>query len=444
MTQELSLPNSPEAERAVIGAAILDEEALLEVADKVRPEDFYVQQHAILWREIISLHSQQAPIDLITLTDRLREVGELERVGGASYVSGLLDSLPDVSNAAHYAKIVRDKAVKRRLMKSAQKVLAACSMDKGEAEEAVQAAQAEISAIADEAHRGGLTRIGALADAEARELERAQAEGTRASGIETGFYALNNLTGGLQPKDLIILAGRPSMGKTALAVNICAHAALHGMKRVAIFSLEMSAEQLTRRILSAETGIQQARISGALLSKQEWSRLMLTVGALGDAPLWIDDTPGITVLEMLAKAKRLKREGGLDLVMVDYMQLMSGGRRFSSRNEEVSAISRALKAAAKELEVPVLALSQLSRQPERRGGDYRPRLSDLRESGAIEQDADLVLFLFRPVVYDPAGEDPKAAKLIIAKQRNGPTGDIDLVFNHATTKFENPVTPGMD
>jgi replicative DNA helicase len=248
------------------------------------------------------------------------------------------------------------------------------------------------------------------------------------------------MTSGFQRKDLVILAARPSMGKTSLGVNICTHAALRSKKKVAIFSLEMSSEQLVRRMLSAEGRVDQKRISGGYLAKADWPKLEMASQALQEANIWVDDTPGITVLELSAKARRLKQEWGLDLVMVDYLQLMSGGSRFSSRNEEVSAISRGLKGVAKDLDVPLLVLSQLSRQPERRGGDHRPQLSDLRESGSIEQDADVVMFIIRPSVYDREAEDPRKAELIIAKQRNGPIGDIDLVFQHEFTRFENADT----
>ncbi len=437
VTEAFNLPHDPEAERSVLGAVLVDPTALLQVLDKVREDDFYLESHRLIWSGIVTLQGRGSAVDPVTLTNHLREEGQLERVGGASYVASLVDALPDVANAEHYAGIVRDKAVKRRLMAAAQRILTTCSLDHGGAREAVEAAQKDVFRIAEDALTGGLVPIRQLTEREIKVLEEAQETHSALTGIDTGFERLNQLTAGLQRKDLVILAARPSMGKTSLGLNICAHAALRRQKKVAIFSLEMAADQLVRRLLASEARVDQSRLTSGYLSKSDWSRLMLAAGRIGDARIWIDDTPGITVLELSAKARRLKQEQGLDLVMVDYLQLMSGGDRFSSRNEEVSAISRGLKAVAKELDVPMLVLSQLSRQPERRGEDHRPRLSDLRESGSIEQDADVVMFIVRPSVYDREAENPRRAELIIAKQRNGPVGEVELVFQHEYTRFEN-------
>ncbi len=433
----LNLPHDPEAERSVLGSALLDPTALLQVLDKVRDEDFYLESHRIIWAGILELHSRGAGVDLLTLTNHLREAGQIERVGGATYLASLVDGLPDVANAEHYAAIVRDKAVKRRLIAAAQRIMTTCSLDHGEAREVVEAAQKDVFRIAEDALTGGLVPIRELTNRELEVLETAQETHAALTGIDTGFTRLNQLTSGLQRKDLVILAARPSMGKTSLGLNICAHAAIRDGQRVAIFSLEMAADQLVRRLLASEARVDQSRLTSGYLGKADWARLTLAAGKIADAKIWIDDTPGITVLELSAKARRLKQEHGLDLVMVDYLQLMSGGERFSSRNEEVSAISRGLKAVAKELDVPMLVLSQLSRQPERRGEDHRPRLSDLRESGSIEQDADVVMFIVRRSVYDREAENPRQAELIIAKQRNGPVGEIELVFQHEFTRFEN-------
>jgi replicative DNA helicase len=434
------LPHEPEAERAVLGAVLLDPTALLMVVEKVREEEFYVEAHRIIFGACTGLHERGQAADLLTVTNYLREQGLLERVGGASYLSSLVDALPDVANAAHYGEIVHDKSVKRRLIAAAQRILTTCSMDHGEAREAVEAAQRDVYHIAEDTLAGGLLHIRPLAEAELRTIEESRSSHSTLTGLDTGFVRLNELTSGLQRKDLVILAARPSMGKTSLGVNICTHAALRSGKKVAVFSLEMSAEQLVRRMFSAEGRIDQKRLAGGYLAKSDWPRLEMAAQALQNGDIWIDDSPGITVLELSAKARRLKQERGLDLVMVDYLQLMAGGSRFSSRTEEVSAISRGLKGVAKDLDVPLLVLSQLSRQPERRGGDHRPQLSDLRESGSIEQDADVVMFIVRPSVYDRDAEDPRRAELIIAKQRNGPIGDIDLVFQHEYTRFENAET----
>jgi len=431
------LPHDPEAERAVLGAVLLDPGARLHIIDKVRDEEFYLEAHRIIYKACLDLYEKGEATDLVTVRNQLAEQGRLEQVGGASYLSSLVDTLPDVANVIHYAEIVHDKSVKRRLMAAAQRILTTCSLDHGEAREAVETAQKDVFKIAEDTLSGGLVHIRGITDRELENINKSRESHSTLTGLDTGFVRLNEMTSGLQRKDLVILAARPSMGKTSLGINICAHAALRNGKKVAVFSLEMAAEQLVRRLLSAEARVDQKRISGGYLAKADWPKLEMASQALREMNLWIDDTPGITALELSAKARRLKQEHGLDLVMVDYMQLMSGGGRFSSRNEEVSAISRSLKGVAKELDVPVLVLSQLSRQPERRGGDHRPQLSDLRESGSIEQDADVVMFIIRPSVYDRDAEDPRHAELIISKQRNGPIGDIDLVFQHEYTRFEN-------
>jgi replicative DNA helicase len=431
------LPHEPEAERAVLGAVLLDPGCLLQVLEKLRGDEFYLESHRIVYRSCVALHERGQAADLLTVTNHLREDGLLERVGGASQLSTLVDALPDVANAGHYADIVYDKFVKRQLIATAQRILTTCTLDHGEAREAVESAQRDVYRIAEDTLSGGLVHIRSLAEQELTTLEEGRATHSTLTGIDTGFVRLNELTSGLQRKDLVLLAARPSMGKTSLAGNICAHAAIKGGQKVAIFSLEMSAEQMVRRLLSSEARVDQRRLATGYLSKSDWPKLTMAAQELQDVNIWIDDSPGSTVLELGAKARRLKHEQGLDLVMVDYLQLMSGGTQFGSRHEEVSAISRGLKAVAKELDVPMLVLSQLSRQPERRGGDHRPQLSDLRESGSLEQDADVVMFIVRPAVYDPEVEDPRRTELIIAKQRNGPTGQLELVFQHEYTRFEN-------
>ncbi len=430
------LPHDPEAERAVLGAVLLDPGAMLHIVEKLRDEEFYLESHRIIFKACVDLYAKGESADLVTVRNQLSEQGQLEQTGGASYLSSLVDTLPDVANVIHYAEIVHDKSIKRQLMAAAQRILTTCSLDHGEAEEAVESAQKDVFRIAEDTLSGGLMPIRKLAEDALASIEASRDSRTTLTGLDTGFVRLNELTSGLQKKDLIILAARPSMGKTSLGVNICAHAALRKGQRVAIFSLEMAAEQLVRRLFSSEARVDAKRIAGGYLSKSDWPKIELASQALAETRIWIDDTPGITALELSAKARRLKQENGLDLIMVDYMQLMSGGARFSSRNEEVSAISRNLKAVAKELDVPMLVLSQLSRQPERRAGDHRPQLSDLRESGSIEQDADVVMFIIRPSVYDSEAEE-RRAELIIAKQRNGPIGDIELVFQHEFTRFEN-------
>ncbi len=431
------LPYEPEAERAVLGAILLDPGALLQVLEKLHGGEFYLESHRIVYEACSRLHQRGQAADLLTVTNHLREEGQLERVGGASYLSSLGDALPDVANVVHYAEIVHDKFVKRQLIATAQRILTTCTLDQGAARDAVEVAQRDVYRIAEETLAGGLVHIRGLAERELQNLEESRTTHSTLTGTDTGIVRLNELTSGLQRKDLVILAARPAMGKTSLALNICTHAALRGGKKVAVFSLEMAAEQLVRRLMASEARVDQRRLATGYLAKSDWPKLTMAAQTLQDVNMWIDDSASLTVLELSAKARRLKQEQGLDLVMVDYLQLMTGGARFNSRHEEVSAISRGLKAVAKELDVPMLVLSQLSRQPERRGGDHRPQLADLRESGSIEQDADVVMFIVRPAMYDPDVEDPRRAELIIAKQRNGPTGQIELIFQHEYTRFEN-------
>jgi len=436
----LQLPHEPEAEKAVLGAVLLDPSSLLEVMEGLRGEEFYLDSHRLIFDACARLRERGDVADLLTVTNRLREEGLLERVGGATYLSSLVDAIPDVANVSHYAAIVHDKAVKRSLIGTAQRILASCTIDHGEAREAVENAQRDVSRIAEAALTGGPEHIGVLARHEMEALEASRETGSTLTGVDTGLIRLNELTSGLQRKDLIILAGRPSMGKTSLGINVCAHAALRSGLKVVIFSLEMSTEQLVRRLLSSVARVNQRRLATGYLSKSDWTKLNMAAQSLQEADIWIDDSPGLTPLELLAKARRIKQDRGVDLVMVDYLQLMMGGGRFGNRTEEVSAISRSLKATAKDLDVPMLVLSQLSRQPDRRGGDHRPQLSDLRESGSIEQDADVVLFILRPAMYDQEVEDQRITQLIVAKQRNGPVGEIELVFQHEYTRFENAET----
>jgi len=429
-------PADLEAERAVLGAILIDPVSLLNVMEILREEDFYLDQHRIIYGACLTLQERGQAADLVTVTNHLHEESLLDRVGGPVAVSALVDVPPDLSNVRHYAGIVFDKAVKRRLIQAARNILDTCSMDKGEAKEAVEEAQQAVYKIAEGTLGGGLVSAARLTEEELEHLEKVSSRSEILTGVDTGIYRLNEMTGGLQASDLVILAARPSMGKTSLAVNICTHAALRAQKKVAIFSLEMSSHQLIRRIISSEARIDQKKLSTGYLARSDWPQISEIGEKLKAADLWIDDTPGITVVELSAKARRLKQEHGLDLVMVDYMQLMSGGDRASSRTEEVSAISRGLKGVAKELNVPLLVLSQLSRRPEQRGADKRPQLSDLRESGSIEQDADVVMFIIRPGYYDQE-RDNSEAEVIIAKQRNGPTGEIPLVFLDRYTRFEN-------
>ncbi len=449
--QVLRIPASEAAERAVLGAVLADANCFYRVVDTVGPDDFYNDANRLIFEAFRQLASDNHDIDLLTATDQLERSGTLAAAGGAGYVSGLAEGLPDPANVEHYAAILRERAVKRSLLRISQELMATCARDEGEAMDALDAAETQILAIAERAMRGGLQPVGKIVHEEVAHIERVSRSSAPYTGIETGYYRLDELTSGLQKQDLVILAARPGVGKTALALNIASHCAVKSGLKVAVFSLEMSAVALVRRLLSAEARINVKRLTRGLLSRtadsrqeaSDWQRLAEAADRLAEAPLWIDDTAGISVLELRGKCRRMMMEHGLDLVVVDYLQLMSSGMRAENRTQEVSAISRGLKAVAKQLNVPLLVLSQLSRNPERRG-DQRPQLSDLRESGSIEQDADVVMFINRKnraLQAANAGEDDedwRLAEIIIAKQRNGPTDLFKLVFLEEFTRFENP------
>jgi replicative DNA helicase len=446
----LHIPASESAERAVLGAVLADANCFYRVVDTVDKADFYSESNRLIFEAFTRLAGDNRDIDLLTTTDQMERSGTLVSAGGVAYVASLADGLPDPANVEHYAAIVRQRAIKRELMKISQELMAMSSREEGEAMDALDAAESKILSIADRAMRGGLQQVGKLVHEEVAHIERVSKSAAPYTGIETGYYKLDELTSGLQKQDLVILAARPGVGKTALALNIASHCAVrHGLK-VAVFSLEMSSVALTRRLLAAEARINVKRLTRGLLSKtaardeaSDWQRLAEAADRLAEAPLFVDDTAGISILELRGKCRRMMMEHGLDLVVVDYLQLMSSGVKAENRTQEVSAITRGLKAVAKQINVPLLVLSQLSRNPERRG-DQRPQLSDLRESGSIEQDADVVIFINRKnrALQAPAGieeeEDWRLADIIIAKQRNGPTDMFRLVFLEEFTRFENP------
>ena len=446
----LHIPASPAAERAVLGAVLVDANCFYRVVEIVSPDDFFSDSHRVIFAAYAALASDGGDIDLLTATDRMQRDGSLDAAGGVTYLAGLADELPDPANVEHYARIVRERSVKRQLLRISQQLMAASAREEGDALDVLDAAEAQILSIADKAMRGTLKRVGDLAREELEHIQRVSKSNAPFTGVETGFYRFDELTSGLQKQDLIILAARPGVGKTAMALNIAANCAVRRKLNVAVFSLEMSAVALVRRLLAAEARINLRRLARGLLSRNargeasDWQRLVEASDHLADAPLWIDDTAGLSVLELRGKARRLAMEHGIDLVIVDYLQLMSSGARAENRTQEVSAITRGLKAVAKQLDVPVIAVSQLSRNPERRGSDSRPQLSDLRESGSIEQDADVVVFINRknPALHqtgdEQEDEDLRLAEVIIAKQRNGPTDLFKLLFQDEYTRFENP------
>jgi replicative DNA helicase len=429
-----------EAEASLISAVLIENSALLDILEVLAPEDFYRSAHQRIFEGIIDLFTRNEPVDLVTLANVLKEKGHLEEIGGAAFLSKLVDTAPMAVNAAHYAKIVHDKASARRLIAKSNQIIQRCFEERGPVDELLDFAEQSVFEIAENKSRKSFHPISALIEKNIDQLEERQGNKTLITGVPSGFTDLDYLTSGFQPSDLIILAARPSMGKTALALNMARNTAVETQTGVALFSLEMSKEQLSMRMLCAEARVDSHRLRGGFLSNEDWTNLTQAASILSEAPIFIDDSPDITSLDIRAKARRLKMDNKLGLVIIDYLQLMQGRRNIERRDLEISEISRSLKGLAKELELPVIALSQLNRKLEERT-DKRPKLSDLRESGALEQDADVVMFIYRDEVYHRDENNPNTGKaeIIVAKHRNGPTGDIPLAFIHAYTRFENLV-----
>jgi len=433
------LPHSDEAERSVLGAVLLDNHHFERAQILLNHMAFYSPKHQKIFRAFEHLTELSVAIDVVTLRQELERAGCLEAIGGPAYLAELLDGVPRSANVEHYAKIVREKAIMRELIGCSRGILENALRGAASADEVLDEAEKAIFRVAEQRMRSGFIPLSITAEESLKAIEELTKKRQMITGVPTGFPELDEKTAGLQPGDLIILAARPAMGKTSLALNIASHAALMHGKRVGIFSLEMSHQQLFFRLLCGEGQVNAHHLRTGRIGGEEWQRIIKVYGKLSQAPVYIDDTPGVGVLEMRAKSRRLKREKGLDLLVVDYLQLMRGGARSESRQQEISEISRSLKELAKELHVPLVALSQLSRAPEQRTGDKRPQLSDLRESGAIEQDADVVLFLFREEVYQRDDPDLRGkAELILGKQRNGPTGVVALNFIRDYTRFVNP------
>jgi replicative DNA helicase len=433
-------PQSIEAEQSVLGSILIDRDAVMEVADFLKPEDFYRQAHGRIYAVIIELSERREPVDVVTVAEALERTGDLEAIGGRAYLGTLSNQTPTAVHAAQYARIVERKAILRNLISAAGKIAGIGYEDQAEAQEAIDRAESELFAVSQRRVAPGFSPLKSLLHDAYDRLDYLHEHRGELSGIRTGFGDLDTLTTGLQKSDLIILAARPSVGKTSLALNIAEHAAARDKKSVGLFSLEMSKEQLVLRLLSSVANIDSQRLRTGFLDELDFTRIAPAMNTLSEAPIYIDDTPNITTMELRTKARRLQAETGLDLVIVDYLQLMQSSTttRDANRVQEVAEISRGLKALARELKVPVLALSQLSRQPEMRESK-EPRLSDLRESGSIEQDADLVMFLWREKERgsDDQVTDGEVIKLKLAKHRNGPTGEIDLWFKKAQTRFVN-------
>jgi replicative DNA helicase len=432
------VPHSIEAERSVLGAILIDNQLMNRVVPIVRSGDFYRESHRRIFQAMETMALDSRAIDLVTLRDTLETSGQIENVGGAQYIATLVDGVPKSVNAEHHARIVKEKAVLRKLMDETARIGAMASRSQEPADVILDEAEKIIFRLAEDRFREGFVPI-QQAVQEANELvQRLKERQQMITGVPTGFVDLDAMTTGFQAGDLVVLAARPSMGKTALALNIAANAALRHDATVGFFSLEMTREQLLLRMLSSEARVDGQRLRTGHVREDEYRKVVMASESLRDAKMFIDDSPGLEVLEMRAKARRLKADKGLDILIVDYLQLMTGRSRMESRQLEIAEISRSLKGLAKELKIPVIALSQLSRAPEARSEDgHRPKLSDLRESGAIEQDADIVLFIFREEVYKRDEELKGQAEIIIGKQRNGPTGTVKAVFLKDYSRFEN-------
>ena len=430
-------PQNIEAEQAVLGAMLIKKEAIVEVQEILQPEDFYRETHRLVYEAMIELSGNDEAVDLVTLTEQLRKSGILEKIGGLPFLTQLANAVPTAANVTYHAKIVKEKAELRRLISAATEIAGAAYEDADSVENIMDAAEKKILSVAGSQNGGAFESMKSIVMRTFERINVLYESKGGLTGLSCGFKDLDKLTSGLQKSDLILVAARPSMGKTAFTLNIASYVGLHGGK-VAFFSLEMSKEQLMQRMLCAEGGIDATRLRTGQLDAKEWNRLVETADRLSRAPIYIDDTAGITVMELRSKARRLKAEHGLDLIIIDYLQLMQGrpSRNGDNRQQEISEISRSLKALARELDVPVIALSQLSRSVESRQVK-KPMLSDLRESGSLEQDADIVMFLYREDYYDKDTENKNITEIIIAKHRNGPVDSIQLFFQKEYTKFRD-------
>ena len=433
-------PHSPEAEQSVLGGILIKNSTLHTLIDILGDDDFYSPVHRAIYQACLELNRRSVAVDLVTLADELSRMGKLDEVGGPVYLAELASATVSAANAVHHAHIVRDKAVKRRLISAASDIIEKVFEGAEDTEALLDASEQAVFAISDSKKAGVLSSSKTLVDSVFEQLTQRAQNKELVTGVPTGYYTFDEYTAGLQPSDLIIVAGRPSMGKTAFAMNLAMRAACMYTVPTAVFSLEMSKEQIMMRMLCCWGKVDLSKLRRGRLDDNDWARLYEAANALSPAPIFVDDSAALTTMEVRARCRRLKAEHGLGLVVVDYLQLMRSARRVDSREQEISDISRNLKALAKELQVPVIALSQLNRKVEERG-DKRPMMSDLRESGAIEQDADVIIFLYREAAYKKKEEltpEDNVAEIIIGKQRNGPTGMVKLRFFKESTSFENP------
>jgi len=428
-------PHNIEAEQSVIGGILLDNDVLPGVLEILRGDEFYRGGHRTIFAAVIELFERNEPCDLVTIADILKSQKKLEEAGGASYLASLVDRVPSAANASQYARIVKEKSMARTLISRASEIVATGFDSSLRVEDLLDRAEQAIFQVSEDRINPSFSPIKEVVKQSIKTLEQLFDRREMVTGVPTGFADLDQLTSGLQPSDLVIIAGRPSMGKTAFALNIARNAAVDAEIPVGIFSLEMSKDQLGMRMLCSEARVSSHRMRSGFLTERDWPRLTRAAGTISEAPIFVDDTAAISALELRAKSRRLKRDQNLGLIIVDYLQLMRGSQRSERREQEISEISGSLKALAKELGVPVVALSQLNRRVEERH-DKRPQLADLRESGAIEQDADVIAFIYRDEVYHEQTAEPGAADIIIGKQRNGPTGTVKLTFLKEYTRFE--------
>jgi len=429
-------PHSLLAEESVLGAILIDNEAANVALETVRAEDFYRPAHAMIFKAIAHLVEKRAPIDVITLADTLKSFGALDEIGGFEYLARLSSSVPSASNVGYYTRIVQGLSLRRRVIHQASEIIDSAFSQEGEVEDFLDSVETKILGLSTAHRRSDIMPVGDIIQDSIRQIEKLLDRKELVTGTPTGFIDLDRMTAGMQPSDLVIVAARPSMGKTSFALGIGAHAALRANRAVAVFSLEMSKEQLVLRLLCSEAEVDNSKVRTGHLGPRDFPNLMTAAAEIAEAKIYIDDTPALTPTELRAKCRRLHRETPLSMIIVDYLQLMRSPAHAKAREQEISYISRSLKALAKELHVPVIALSQLNRSVESRT-DKRPMMSDLRESGAIEQDADVIMFIYRDEVYNEDSTDKGTAEIIISKQRNGPTGMVKLAFCNSYTRFDN-------
>jgi replicative DNA helicase len=437
------VPHSREAEEAVIGSVMINPEAYYDVAQFLQAEDFYIHRHRWIWQAYTRLHELRIPIDFLTVTDELDRMGQLGEIGGPAYLTALINNVPSSLHAVAYGRLVEETAVRRRMLDAANLIAKVAYKEETGIDEVMNEAEKAIFGVSERRLTRDLQPIQNVLSDYYDRIDQLTRRGEDTFGVPSGYLDLDRLLGGMQPSDFLIIAGRPGTGKTAFMLTAAKNAAQTYKKHVAIFSLEMANEQLVQRLIAQETGIDTHHLRTGKLTEDEWPLFVHAIEVLGDTRIFLDDTPGLTPLQLRTKSRRLHMEFRLDLILVDYLQLMSGGMRIENRVQEVSYISRNLKMLARELNVPVLAAAQLSRAIEQRA-DKEPQLSDLRESGSLEQDADVVMFIHRPDMYDRDNTRPNVAEIKVAKHRNGPTGTIEMVFRNNLAKFENAATRNID